>query len=127
MVETAAMNVSLDKQTKISIGLLLAMLAMVSPLVVLFWTTRTEVQDLAWQIQSNDKATAGDIKALTVRLDAMIAQLEEAKDERYRMTNASEDALRMAMENPGLRVPDPRNPGRVLVTRGGLRVEREDG
>ena len=121
------MTMSLDKQTRVSLGLLLGMLVMVSPLVGLFWKTRVEVQDLNYQIQTNDRAKSADIKALTVRLDAMIEQLDDAKDERYRMTNASEDALRMAMENPGLRVPDPRNPGRVLVTRGGLRVEREDG
>ena len=33
----------------------------------------------------------------------------------YPLTAACEQALRMAIENPGFRVPDPRDPNKIIV------------
>lgn len=44
--------------------------------------------------------------AMQLRMDS----LEESIGDKYTIARASENALRMALENPGLRVPDPRNP-----------------
>lgn len=35
--------------------------------------------------------------------------------DRFTLTAASEQALRWAIENPGLRVPDPRDPSKIIV------------
>lgn len=57
-------------------------------------------------------------------LGAQIAQLNNRLDrldsligDRFSMTQASETALRLAMENPGMRVPDPRDPSQVIEVR----------
>lgn len=44
------------------------------------------------------------------------------KADRFTMTAASEHALRTAIENPGLRVPDPRDPSKVFVVDVGRRT-----
>jgi len=38
-------------------------------------------------------------------------RLETAMTDRFTLTQASEQALRHAIANPGIRVPDPRSPG----------------
>ena len=43
---------------------------------------------------------------------------EALKSETYTLPMAAEQALRMAIENPGMRVPDPRNPNEVIVVSG---------
>lgn len=48
------------------------------------------------------------------RIDARLSTLEE---DHYTKAEAAENALRMALENPGLNVPDPRNPGQLLRPR----------
>lgn len=42
-------------------------------------------------------------------------ELHELKQDHFGLAVASEQALRMAIENPGMRVPDPRSPSRVIV------------
>lgn len=39
-------------------------------------------------------------------------------DNRFDLTMKSEDALRTALLNPGLKVPDPRNPGQYFLVEG---------
>jgi len=46
------------------------------------------------------------------RLDSVEAKIVE---DRYTLTMASEKALRTAIENPGMRVPDPREPSKIIV------------
>ena len=48
-------------------------------------------------------------------VDALQMEFTLWKNNQYSLTSASEDALRMAVENPGMRVPDPRHPGSVIV------------
>ena len=47
-----------------------------------------------------------------------INQIEEdSRKDRYTLTAASEKALRTAIENPGHRVVDPRDPSKIIVVK----------
>lgn len=50
------------------------------------------------------------------------AGLDTVRADRYTLSAASENALRMAIENPGTRVPDPRDPAKVFVVDIGRRT-----
>ena len=52
---------------------------------------------------------------LSAKLSHYETRLKVAESDRYTLTMASEKALRTAIENPGMRVPDPRDPSRVIV------------
>ena len=67
----------------------------------------------AWQASN----FAADIKTQIAGLRRDITTLSE---EQMSMAKASENALRMAMANPGVRVPDPRNPGQFFEVRNGV-------
>lgn len=54
-------------------------------------------------------------ESIRTEIGTLTSGLEQVKNDRYTLTAASETALRTAIENPGLRVPDPRNPGKVFV------------
>lgn len=91
----------IDRNTGISIGVMVLVVGAIVTCTIFLQGIKAEV------------ATA------SIRIDNIVAATEDAKDDRYRMTNASEDALREAIENPGHRVPDPRNPGSVFVVEQG--------
>lgn len=57
----------------------------------------------------------GSLQAVAVR----IKSLEEARAGTYTLAAAAEVALRQAIENPGHRVPDPRDPNRIIEVREG--------
>lgn len=61
----------------------------------------------------------GAVKAeIATRIDGVEASVHETKvaiDGKASLSALSEQALRMAIENPGLRVPDPRDPNRIIV------------
>ncbi|MEM9372412.1 MAG: hypothetical protein AAGA55_02110 [Planctomycetota bacterium] len=44
-------------------------------------------------------------------------RLSTVEQDAYTLTAASEKALRTAIENPQLRVPDPRDPSRIIQVR----------
>jgi len=48
---------------------------------------------------------------LATELSQIRVELSSYENDRYTLTMASENALREAMANPGLSVPDPRHPG----------------
>lgn len=55
-----------------------------------------------------------------IELAAMSSRIGANEDELvkfYSLAAASEQALRMAIENPGLRIPDPRDPNRLIEVR----------
>ena len=54
------------------------------------------------------------IVRLAIRFDKRLETIEAKDADRYTLTAASEDALRTAIHNPGLKVPDPRRPGQVF-------------
>lgn len=65
-------------------------------------------------------ALSGFVIAATIwanNLDHQIKALSLQMGDRYTLTMAAENALRTALENPGMRVPDPRNPGSVIVVK----------
>jgi len=70
---------NITKETTISIGLLLVILAPVSWIAV------------------------------------KVSKIEAQQAGAYSLTQASEDALREAIANPGHKVPDPRQPGMLIV------------
>lgn len=49
--------------------------------------------------------------AISTKLSDIDAKLEEV----YTLSAAAEQALRMAIKNPGMRVPDPRDPNKIIV------------
>lgn len=55
-------------------------------------------------------------------IEQRLADVERLADDRFTKTQASETALRNAINNPGLRFADPRNPGAFFVVERG-RVE----
>jgi hypothetical protein len=78
---------SVSNTTKIALGI-----------VVTIVTTAVAV---TWKISSVANAIRSDIQNLQA--------------DHYGLSAASEQALRMAIENPTLRVPDPRDPSRIIT------------
>lgn len=56
---------------------------------------------------------------VTSELRALNSSLDGIKRDGITMAQAAEAALRMAIENPGFRVPDPRDPSKVIEVRRG--------
>lgn len=79
----------------------------VSNIVQTVETGRQSLQEEVAEVQSGLDALAGAITDIRV----------EALEDRYTLTAASERALRTAIENPGMRVPDPRDPNTIIVVR----------
>jgi len=52
----------------------------------------------------------------TWKVSTAVNQLQRDVAGSYTLAAASEQALRMAIENPGLRVPDPRDPSKIITT-----------
>jgi len=52
---------------------------------------------------------------LSSKFTDMQNQLDTVNEDRYTLTQASERALRTAIANPGMNVPDPRNPSNIIV------------
>lgn len=52
-----------------------------------------------------------------MRLESMGGDIERLARDSMTISQASEAALRMAIENPGMRVPDPRDPSRIIEVR----------
>lgn len=55
------------------------------------------------------------IQTLGGQMERMSEQVVTLRANQYTISQAAENALRMAIANPGMRVPDPRNPGQILV------------
>jgi hypothetical protein len=58
-------------------------------------------------------ATARALSVLGA-IDNRLAKVENKVADQYTLAVASEVALRTAIENPGMRVPDPRDPNRII-------------
>lgn len=71
-----------------------------------------------WLTSSIDAAKS-DMKISTAnlgnQLQNLTTTLDEVKSNSYTLSKASEQALRTAIENPGFRVPDPRDPNKIIV------------
>ena len=53
--------------------------------------------------------------SLAVTLYGLRTDVDSMKTNQWTIAQQCETALRTALENPGLRVPDPRNPGGIIV------------
>lgn len=90
--------VTINPNTRITVGLVVTILAVG---IGATW-------QLARVVTDQFAGVRDEIASLKTGLDAV-------KTDRYTLTAASETALRTAIENPGMRVPDPRNPAHVFV------------
>ena len=54
---------------------------------------------------------------IVTRISKIDTRLKTLEDEHYTKAEAEAHALRMALENPHMNVPDPRNPGKLLRPR----------
>lgn len=50
-------------------------------------------------------------------LTTMNGRIDKLNEDKYPLSLASERALRTAIENPGMRVPDPRDPSQIITVR----------
>ncbi|MFN0133440.1 MAG: hypothetical protein ACKVW3_13050 [Phycisphaerales bacterium] len=70
-----------------------------------------------WWFSQQLSGLKSEITFISERMGRNENDLASAKTALYSMAAASEQALRMALENPGLRVPDPRDPNRIIEVR----------
>lgn len=52
------------------------------------------------------------------QLESISDDFDKFRQDRFTTAMASEQALRTAMANPGMKVPDPRNPGQFFFVEG---------
>ena len=93
---TEVIAATLSRNTKIQVGLVMTVLAAVTSGSI--WGTR---------VLSGLQETAAQHGKL----------IEALQKESWTIAAQSEHALRTAMENPGLRVPDPRDPSHIFEVR----------
>lgn len=55
------------------------------------------------------------LAALGATLSSLRADVDEIKNNRWTIAQECESVLRTAILNPGIKMPDPRNPGSVIV------------
>lgn len=111
-------NLTIGENTRIKLGWVAGIIGTIVGVVGtgawLFATDRTTVLS---KINSHStditKLQEQAIKELAAISD-MQSQIKSILDERFTISMAAEQALRHAMENPGTRVPDPRDPRQIL-------------
>lgn len=91
------MTYAIDKSTRINLFAAIAMCCVVF--------------SCGWWIASTISYTNELIASIDARLQVV-------ESEKYTLSMACENALRMALANPGVRVPDPRVPGNLIVSDG---------
>ena len=94
---------TLNKETSISIGLVIVIIG------ALFGA--------AAYINNNIEKVSGNLVQVIGELKSVESQVAQMKSDQYTVSQAAEQALRTAIENPGMRVPDPRNPGSIITVR----------
>ena len=82
------------------------------PLVVFISSLVVSAISLVWYLSAQKSAIDTRMAIMESRLVELAAALE---NDRYTLTQAAERALRSAIENPGLRVPDPRDPSSIIT------------
>ncbi len=68
----------------------------------------------AW-LNATVTSLQNDQRQTNIALEALSKDLERLRSTTLTLPMAAEAALRQAIENPGLRVPDPRNPQDIIV------------
>lgn len=54
---------------------------------------------------------------LSTKLSKIDSRLSKLEEDHYTKAEAAESSLRLAIENPSINVPDPRNPGKLIRPR----------
>lgn len=98
----------ISKETNIQLGFAVTVLTSLAG--VLVGGAVFVMNDREWKLNM-----LRDIKEIRTTMDNNTA-------DRYTLSMASEDAMRESIMNPGHRVPDPRNPGKVIVVEGGGKI-----
>lgn len=80
--------------------------------VVACFSLTTATAAFAWKASNTLTKIDNELKAQS-------AAISEVKENSYTLSRAAEQALRMAIENPGMRVPDPRDPSKLIVVHQG--------
>jgi hypothetical protein len=60
-------------------------------------------------------STAMAVWRISKVINRFESRLLDLEKDRYPMSIASENALRLAILNPGIQIPDPRDPNRTIV------------
>lgn len=68
-------------------------------------------------INTNIQDTSARVTAVEAALSSKFAAFEITMSDRFTKTAAAEWALRLVVNNPALRIPDPRDPSRLLSVR----------
>lgn len=63
--------------------------------------------------------------SVVLYLNNINSQLKDWRQSTYTLPAAAEVALRMAIENPRMRVPDPRDPNKIIVVTASVLEGRE--
>jgi len=84
------------------------------PLIVFMSSLVVSAISLVWYLSAQKSAIDTRMAVMEVQLVELANAIQ---DDRYTLTQAAERALRSAIENPGLRVPDPRDPSTIITVK----------
>jgi len=112
-----------DKAVKVKFRLSTAARLAISAVsvVVSIWGAAWWTRGLLYEYAGQISGVSGKVDDLGTQVrdlkSATDARLAELRDSTYTLARASEVALRSAIENPGSRVIDPRDPSKVITVR----------
>lgn len=84
--------------------------------VIVLFSIITSVAGATWFLARDNEKTRTSLAELRRRLDVQ-------EENNYTKPEAEAHALRLAIENPGLRVPDPKDTSKVIQV-GNSRIEK---
>lgn len=107
-----------DLKFKITIGALLTMLVTAAGFG---WKAQATLSSLNLQAkEANDKfdGLGAKMTQIETSMTQRLTAFEATMSDRFTKTAAAEWALRLVVSNPNLRIPDPRDPSRMLSANG---------
>lgn len=108
---------NLSRNTTIELGAAVAVVITVAGGVWWFaqqmGTVQSAIREVAQTLAQRDR----DLETRFADVNKRLADSEAKFEDYYSLTKASEQALRTAIENPTLRVPDPRDPRTIIQVR----------
>ena len=79
-----------------------------------------------WWLSNRFAAIERHFAAVEATIAVLTESVADTAQDRFTLTAASEQALRWAIENPQLHVPDPRDPSRIITVRDGVSSVKGD-
>lgn len=104
------MGLHITSTTKISLTIVGSLLCATGTVVAAMMSMKAETREALMSQQHR-------VETVQTNQQALVEAFKKFELESYSLAAASEVALRTAIENPGVRVPDPRNPDRLIVVR----------